>query len=104
MADIFSVSNPEFLETLASRLNRAQRTAVLLAMDAGELRELYAAVNKQADAVQSVILMTIYSHKKLADRIWTGPENVLCIGCDKAIPIGSSCLSEGVYTCKACWT
>ena len=71
MADIFSVSNPEFLETLASRLNRAQRIAVLLSMDAGELRELYDAVKKQADALQSVILMTIHSHRELADRLWT---------------------------------
>lgn len=103
MPDIFSPSNPEFLETLASRLNRAQRTAVLLSMDVHELQEVYEAVKKQADALQSIILTTIYSNKKLADRLlWTGPDSVFCIGCDKAILVIHSCETDGVYTCKAC--
>lgn len=70
MADIFSVSNPEFLETLATRLNLKQRTAVLLSMDVGELRELVDAVRSHGGLIESIIMMTIHNNRTLGDLVY----------------------------------
>jgi len=102
MAEQFKVTNPEFLETLATRLNNTHRTAVLLAMDEAELREIYNAVKKHTNVVQGIILTTIHSHKKLSNRVWS--QDVFCIGCEKKVSSDTCGVSEDVYTCEECWT
>ena len=67
MSDIFSPSNTEFLETISSRLNLTQRTAVLLSMNKHELLELIAATKSYGGVVESIIIYTILNNKILSE-------------------------------------